>query len=135
MSLASATRLPADERRATILEAAGQLFGERGYDGTTLDDVAAAAGVTKPIIYRHFSSKQGLYLALLERHRQDLPIFAAAAPVEGGADDLANILSLWLDYVEGHSYAWRMLFRDTGGGILVERVRHEVSDRARQILA
>ena len=50
-------RLPVAERRETIVEAAGRLFGERGYDGARLDDVAAAAGVTKPVLYRHFDSK------------------------------------------------------------------------------
>ena len=69
-------RLPVAERRELIVEAAGQLFGERGYDGTRLDDIAAAAGVTKPILYRHFDSKRDLYLALLARHREDLSSFA-----------------------------------------------------------
>src|SRR6476620_1555475 len=51
-----AKRLPTEERRVLIVEAAGRLFGERGYEATRLDDVAAAAGVTKPILYRHFDS-------------------------------------------------------------------------------
>jgi AcrR family transcriptional regulator len=76
-------RLPPGERRALIVDAAGRLFGERGYEGTRLEDVAAAAGVTKPILYRHFADKAALYLALLERHRDDLGSFAAAVPAEG----------------------------------------------------
>src|SRR5919201_6218561 len=80
-------RLPVGERRELITEAAGRLFGERGYEGTRLDDVAAAAGVTKPILYRHFASKRDLYLALLERHREDLPALAAAIPAEGRPEE------------------------------------------------
>ena len=129
-------RLPTEERRATIVEAAGRLFGERGYDATRLDDIAAAAGVTKPILYRHFDTKRALYLALLERHRDDLASFAAMIDAEGGTADerLRAVLEVWLTYVEAHSYAWRMLFRDTGGGPEVEAFRLEVHARARAVL-
>lgn len=129
-------RLPVAERRALIVEAAGRLFGERGYDGARLDDVAAAAGVTKPVLYRHFDSKRALYLALLERHRDDLAGFAALVPAEGTVEErLGVVLEAWLDYVEARSYAWRMLFRDTGGGPEIAAFRHQVHARARAVLA
>jgi AcrR family transcriptional regulator len=129
-------RLSSDKRRATIVEAAGRLFGERGYDATRLDDIAAAAGVTKPILYRHFDTKRALYLALLERHRDDLASFAAMIDAEEGTRDerLRAVLEVWLSYVEAHSYAWRMLFRDTGGGPEVKAFRLEVHARARAVL-
>jgi AcrR family transcriptional regulator len=129
-------RLPVSERRELITEAAGRLFGERGYEGTRLDDIAAAAGVTKPVLYRHFDSKRDLYLALLARHRDDLPTFVGAMPADlspGGW--LRTILESWLEYVEAHSYAWKMLFRDTGGGPEVQAFRGEVHARAREVLA
>jgi AcrR family transcriptional regulator len=129
-------RLPVAERREVIVDAAGRLFGERGYDGTRLDDIAAAAGVTKPILYRHFESKRDLYLALLARHREDLPSFTDAMPAEGSdRERLLAVLEVWLDYVEAHSYAWKMLFRDTGGGPEVHAFRQEVQARARDVLA
>jgi AcrR family transcriptional regulator len=133
---AARKRLPSEERRATIVEAAGRLFGERGYDSTRLDDIAAAAGVTKPIVYRHFDTKRALYIALLERHRDDLASFAAMIDAEEGTGDerLRAVLEVWLTYVEAHSYAWRMLFRDTGGGPEVEAFRLEVHARARAVL-
>jgi AcrR family transcriptional regulator len=128
-------RLAPTERRVLIVEAAGRLFGERGYDGTRLDDVAAAAGVTKPVLYRHFDNKTALYLALLERHRADLGSFAAAVPAAGTLEQrLRAVLEVWLDYVETHSYAWKMLFRDTGGGVEVEAFRREVHAQARATL-
>lgn len=128
-------RLPAAARRVLILEAGGRLFGAGGYDGTTLDEVAVAAGVTKPIVYRHFGSKEGLYLALLERHRHDLPTFTADALPPPGDEALRLILGGWLDYVQAHSYAWRMLFWDTGGGAEIDRFRHLVRTQAREVLA
>ncbi len=128
-------RLAPEQRRLLIVEAAGRLFGERGYDATRLDDVAAAAGVTKPVLYRHFDDKTALYLALLERHREDLGTFAGAIPAAGTLEQrLRAVLEVWLDYVETHAYAWRMLFRDSGGGPVVQAFRVDVHKRARTTL-
>ena len=128
-------RLPVAERRELIVEAAGRLFGERGYDGTRLDDIAVAAGVTKPILYRHFDSKRDLYLALLARHRDDLPSFLDVIPEAGSPDErLRPVVEAWLRYVEEHAYSWRMLFRDTGGGPDIDAFRREVQDSARVVL-
>jgi AcrR family transcriptional regulator len=127
-------RLAPAERRQLIVEAAGRLFGEHGYDGTRLDDIAAAAGVTKPVLYRHFDGKTALYTALLERHREDLSRFVV--PGSGALEQrLRAVLEVWLDYVEAHAYAWRMLFRDTGGGPEVRALRLDVHARARAVLA
>ncbi len=60
-----ARRLPAAQRRAGLVEVALQIFGADGYQATTMDAVAAAAGVTKPVLYQHFSSKHDLFLELL----------------------------------------------------------------------
>src|SRR4029450_12682283 len=125
-------RLPVAERRTLIVEAAGRLFGERGYEGTRIDEIAAAAGVTKPIVYRHFGSKRDLYLSLLDRHRDDLAGFVASMPTEGSTEErLRSVLQTWLDYVEARSYAWKMLFRDAGGGPEIAARRREVHARAR----
>jgi AcrR family transcriptional regulator len=111
------------------------MFGDRGYDATRLDDIAAAAGVTKPILYRHFDDKQGLYLALLERHRDDLSSFSAAIPRTGTLRErLRTVLEVWVAYVEAHPYAWRMLFRDSGGGPDIQAFRLAVHARARAVL-
>jgi AcrR family transcriptional regulator len=107
---------------------AGRLFARNGYAGTRLDDVAAAAHVTKPIVYRHFDSKKALYMALLEKHRDDLPTF-----VEHGGDARA-ILEHWLDYVRENQHAWLMLFRDRSDDEEIERLRRRVSLRAREVL-
>jgi AcrR family transcriptional regulator len=128
-------RLKPDQRRELIVEAAGRQFGARGHDGTRLDDIAAAAGVTKPVLYRHFADKTALYLALLERHRADLGSFAAAIPRTGSLEArLRAVLEVWLDYVQSHGYAWRMLFRDRGGGPAIQAVRDDVHAQARATL-
>ena len=132
-------RMPTAERRAVILRAAGPLFARDGYAGTRLDDVAAGAGVTKPILYRHFDSKKALYVALLDKHEADLPTFfervARVAP-DLAPDALVRlILEHWLDYVRENRHAWAMLFRDASGDDELRRRRLEVSARAREVMA
>src|SRR5438045_8738680 len=60
------TRLPAPRRRRQLLDVALGVFAERGYHVTSMNDLAEAAGVTKPVLYQHFRSKRALYLELLE---------------------------------------------------------------------
>jgi AcrR family transcriptional regulator len=62
----SSTRLPAPERRAAVLDCACRVFATGSYRGTTTAEIAAAAGVTEPILYRHFDSKRDLYLACFD---------------------------------------------------------------------
>lgn len=65
-------RLPRAERREQILAAATEAFARGGFGGTGLEDVAAEAGVTRVILYRHFESKADLYRAVLDRARANL---------------------------------------------------------------
>jgi AcrR family transcriptional regulator len=62
-----AGRLPAAERRAQLLDVASKLFAEKGYAGATTAELAKSAGVTEPIIYRHFTSKRDLFIALIDQ--------------------------------------------------------------------
>ena len=66
MTEAARVRMPARERRAAVLETACRVFSRGTYHGTTTAEIARAAGVTEPILYRHFSSKRDLYLACIE---------------------------------------------------------------------
>lgn len=131
-------RLRADRRRLEIALAAGRLFAERGYAATRLEDVAAAAGVTKPIVYRHFGSKKGLYLTLLRRHEEDLPGFfeGLELPADASPRELIRaVLDAWLDYTRANAHAWEMLFRDASGDEEIRGVRAEVSVRAIEVLS
>ncbi|HST26110.1 MAG TPA: TetR/AcrR family transcriptional regulator [Gaiellaceae bacterium] len=77
-------RLPAAERRAAVLDAALRVFGEGSYDGATTAEIARAAGVSEPILYRHFGSKRDLYFACLDemwrRLREAVEEIVAAEP-------------------------------------------------------
>jgi AcrR family transcriptional regulator len=72
-------RLPAEERRELILRAAKARFAQHGYASTSIDDIAAAAGVTKPVVYDHFASKRSLCFALMRRLRDELLDAATAS--------------------------------------------------------
>jgi AcrR family transcriptional regulator len=110
-------RLKKSERRAVIEDAASALFAEHGYAETRLEDIAAAAGVTKQLLYQHFPSKKALHLALLAKHRDEIlerltDSMSTPGPL---AERLPRVLDDWFAYVEGHPYASALLFRDTTG--------------------
>jgi AcrR family transcriptional regulator len=127
------TKLPWDERRRLIIEAASQSFATRGYANTSIDEVAAAAGVTKPIVYRHFGPKKKLHMALLAIHRDELLTTLAEAMREPGtlAERVPRAVDGWFAYVERHPYAGVMLFRDTTGDPDVRRFYEEMQATAR----
>ncbi|MGA2164580.1 MAG: TetR/AcrR family transcriptional regulator [Solirubrobacteraceae bacterium] len=120
-----------------IEQAAEPIFAERGYAGTRLQDVAAAAGVTKPVLYLHFESKKALHMALLAKHREGLlSALAASAAVESPLPSrLPAILDAWFAYVEQHPYAWRLLFRDTTGDPQIQQFYRELQASARALTA
>jgi len=64
--MTSATRLPAAERREALIATAIRVFSDGSYRGTTTAEIARAAGISEPILYRHFASKRDLYLAALD---------------------------------------------------------------------
>jgi AcrR family transcriptional regulator len=126
-------RLSAERRRGIIEQAATELFAERGYNGASIDEIARLAGISPPVLYDHFSSKQDLHRALLERHYADLrDVWRENLDGEDPpARRTARALEGWFAYVESHPYAWRMLFRDDSGDPEVEAIRRDVAARSR----
>src|SRR3954454_16847680 len=78
-SAAPRTRLTREDRMEQTLSVARGLFAERGYSAVTMDEVAAAVGVTKPLLYNYFGNKEGLYAACMERAGEALSSTIAAA--------------------------------------------------------
>jgi AcrR family transcriptional regulator len=127
-------RLKKSQRRELIEDAASALFAERGYAGTRLEDIAAAAGVTKQLLYRHFPSKKALHMALLAKHRDELLAGLARDMATPGplAERLPRVLDSWYAYVEEHPYALAMLFRDTTGDPEVQAFYRDLQSSARR---
>ena len=77
-------RMPADQRRQQLFEVARERFAQQGFHATSMDEIAEAAGVTKPVLYQHFPSKRALYVELLEETgRQLLSTLAEATALAG----------------------------------------------------
>src|SRR6266498_2748523 len=129
-------RLSRAARRQIIEEAASRLFAERGYAATTLEDVAGAAGVTKPVLYQHFESKKDLHLTLLAQHRDALLTELAESLAEETplSERIPRVADAWFSYVERNRYAWAMLFRDTTGDPEVQAFYREMQGTARSVL-
>jgi AcrR family transcriptional regulator len=120
------TRLPRAERERQVLAAARALFAERGYGEVTMDEVAAAVGVTKPLLYTYFGNKERLYLACMEPAAQGLQdaVAGAVAEAEHPADALRPGVRAFFEFVDRDRDAWRVLFDETlpAGGEVARRV-------------
>lgn len=126
-------RLSAQARRELIEAAASELFAQRGYTATSIDEIARRSGVTAPVVYDHFASKLELHRRLLERHYAELrqlwrEQLAGDDPPE---QRIPAAIDAWFAYVEAHPYAWRMLFRDTTGEPSVQAAQAEVIAQSR----
>ena len=99
------------QRRQRILDVAAELFAARGYHSTSVGEIAAAAGITKPVLYDHFASKQQLFVELMESIRDELTSRGAAA-MSADADIEARVraaVEAFFDYVEERPAAARVL--------------------------
>jgi len=107
-------RLSAPDRRAEILDAALDVFSGRGYHAASIDEIAGQAGISKALIYEHFPSKKDLHASLLERHTQDIfeALAQSAATPDPGEVRLRAGVDAFLEWVETHPRAFRLLFRD-----------------------
>jgi AcrR family transcriptional regulator len=106
------TRLAPDERRRQLLDVACVEFAERGFHATAMDDLAIAAGVTKPVFYQHFASKRALFVAVLEDVGGRLleVLTEATASAKTGRDRVEQGFSAYFRFVESNRAAFRLLF-------------------------
>ena len=105
-------RLPRSERRAQLLQAAQEVFVSRGYHATSMDDIAERAGVSKPVLYQHFTSKLELYLALLDGRATELVdrIREAMDRSEDNKERVDQAMRAYFDFVDAQGEAFRLVF-------------------------
>jgi AcrR family transcriptional regulator len=125
--------MTATQRREVIERAASEVFSERGYHGASMDAIARRSGVSAPVVYDHFASKQDLHRRLLERHYAELREIwrEQLAGDDPPQTRIARAFDAWFAYVQAHPYAWRMLFRDTTGDPGIEAIHREVASSSR----
>jgi AcrR family transcriptional regulator len=105
------------ERREQLLDIGRGLFAERGFDGTSVEEIAAKAGVSKPVVYEHFGGKEGLYAVVVDREMERLLTVVTRALTDGGhyRDKLEQAAMALLEYIEECSDGFRILVRDSHG--------------------
>ena len=128
------------ERREQLLDVGRQLFAERGYDGTAVEEIAARAGVSKPVVYEHFGGKEGLYAVVVDREVQRLmDSFADALSGDAPRQLLEQAALVLLTYVEEQRDGFRILVRESpvglerGGGFAT--IISDVASQVEHILA
>ena len=126
------------ERERQILDAAVAVFGERGYQAASMDMVAERVGVTKPVLYAHFGSKEGLLLACIARARAELleVTTTAAAAADGPEEMLRRGTLAFFAYLEQREPAWTFLYSEsTVAGDALEGIRAQQTDFIAALLA
>jgi AcrR family transcriptional regulator len=120
------TRLSRDDRMEQTLAAAHELFAERGYAAVTMDEIAAAVGVTKPLLYNYFGNKERLYIACMERSGDSLlaTIANSVGKSTNPGDALGAGVRAFFSFLDTDRAAWAVLFDETlpHGGEVFDRV-------------
>ncbi|PZQ48293.1 MAG: TetR/AcrR family transcriptional regulator [Phenylobacterium zucineum] len=109
-------RMTRNERREQLIDVARALFAERGLEGTSVEEIAAHAGVSKPVVYEHFGGKEGLYAVVVDREVRTLhdAIRAAITTPRATPRGLIELGTLaLLDYIDDHPNGFRILSRDS----------------------
>src|SRR5258708_107151 len=105
-------RLPAEQRRRQLLDVALDIFAERGFHSTSMDEVALAAGVTTPVLYQHFPSKRALYVELLEDVGNQMlaRLTSATDRATTGRQRVEDGFGAYFRFVDENGSAFRLLF-------------------------
>ena len=127
-------RMTAAERREQLIEIARGLFAERGFDASSVEEIAARAGVSKPVVYEHFGGKEGLYAVVVDREVRDLLTMIRDALTAGHPRSLLEQAALaLLDYIEQSSDGFRILVRDSPVGSASGSFMSIISDVASRV--
>ncbi|MDN3297352.1 TetR/AcrR family transcriptional regulator [Streptomyces ficellus] len=123
-------RMGVEERRQQLIGVALELFGHRSPDEVSIDEIAAAAGISRPLVYHYFPGKQSLYEAALRRAADELAA-RFAEPRQGplGAR-LLRVMGRFFDFVEEHGPGFEALMR--GGPAVGSSTTHAMIDEVRQ---
>jgi AcrR family transcriptional regulator len=126
------------ERREQLMGVARELFAERGYEATSIEEIAEHAGVSKPVVYEHFGNKEGLYTVIADREVHALVNRIKDALTPGRPRrTIIRAVDAFLSYIEDEGAGFRILVRDppagTGGGSLPS-VLDEVAQAVEKLL-
>lgn len=130
-------RMTASERRRQLLEVAKIVFAEHGYDGSSVEEIAARAQVSKPIVYEHFGGKEGIYAVIVDRESARLleMITSRLGPDIGAREQIYASALAFLDYIDADPAGFRVLTRDTPSGLAgMAGLLGDVAAKAEEVL-
>ena len=127
--------MTAKERREQLLAVSRQLFAEKGFDGTSIEEIATRANVSKPVVYEHFGGKEGVYAVVVDREIERLlgTITSALTSSQSSHEILEAAALALLDYIEGSTDGFRILVRDSPPGQSTGSFASLISDVASQV--
>jgi len=132
-------RMSGKERREQLLDVGRSLFAEKGFEATSIEEVAARAGVSKPVVYEHFGGKEGLYAVVVDREmRGFLDRFASMLTARTPKQILEQAALAWLTYIEEEPEGFRILVRDSpvvSGTGTFSSLLNDVASQVEYILA
>jgi AcrR family transcriptional regulator len=119
---------PDEPGREKILDAARAMFGDRGFDATSIAEIGAGAGISKSVLYHYFGSKAGLYQALLKHDGQALieAVTAAVPPPDVDAPRLRAGIDAFLEFLSEHPDTWKLMTRDPPADPELRKVQKRV---------
>jgi AcrR family transcriptional regulator len=122
------------ERRQQLLDIGRRLFAERGLDGTSIEEIAAQAGVSKPVVYEHFGGKEGLYAVVVDREvERFLTMATTLLEGEDTREKFEAAAIALLRYIEENADGFRILVRDSPPGSGSGTFSSLISDIASQV--
>jgi AcrR family transcriptional regulator len=136
----SRVRMTGPERHRQLLDIGRELFAQKGFAATSIEEIAARADVSKPVVYEHFGGKERLYAVVVDREMQLLlDRFNSALSAPGHPRDLLERAAMvLLDYIEADTDGFRVLTRDapvTSSGGTFSSLIGEVAGKVEHILA
>ena len=127
-------RMTAAERRDQLIDIARGLFAERGFDGTSVEEISSRAEVSKPVVYEHFGGKEGLYAVVVDREMRQLLDMVTGALTAGHPRELLEQAAFaLLDYIERYTDGFRILVRDSPVAQSTGTFASLISDIATQV--
>ncbi|AWL38908.1 MULTISPECIES: TetR/AcrR family transcriptional regulator [Streptomyces] len=127
-------RMTGKERREQLLDIGRTLFADRGFEGTSVEEIAARAGVSKPVVYEHFGGKEGLYAVVVDREMRQLLDLVTGALTAGHPRELLEQAAFaLLDYIETYTDGFRILVRDSPVAQSTGTFASLISDIATQV--
>lgn len=123
------------ERRKQLISVGRKLFADKGFEAATVEEVAARAKVSKPVVYEHFGGKEGLYAVIVDREVARLlgGMTDALESTQGGRNLLEAAVLALLDYIEAEADGFRILVRDSPPGQSTGSFASVMGDIATQV--